>query len=262
LEILENEENNIEMPKIKGDIISENVSFSYSSSTPAVLNSVNLKISKGSFVGLVGQSGCGKSSFLKMIPRLYRPTSGRLLMDNFDITKVDLYSLRQQIGFVPQDCMLFEGTVFSNIALGDPESDSKDVVEAAKIACAHEFIMSLPYGYGTPVGEKGSGLSGGQRQRIALARMLLENPNLVVLDEATSALDVDTEKQVVSNLRDKFSGRTLLMITHRLSTIVEADQIICMHAGRVDSVGKHEELMNRKGRYYTLYNSQFGEANQ
>jgi len=259
LEVLENEDNNIEMPKIKGSIIAENVGFSYASNTAPILNSLNINIEAGSFVGLVGQSGCGKSSFLKMIPRLYRPTSGRILMDNYDITKVDLYSLRQQIGFVPQDCLLFEGTVFSNIALGDPEADTDEVVKAAKVSCAHDFIMTLPYGYGTPIGEKGAGLSGGQRQRIALARMILENPNLVVLDEATSALDVDTERQVVNNLREQFFGRTLLMITHRLSTIIEADQIIVMHAGRVDSVGNHKILMDQKGRYFALYNSQFSE---
>jgi len=259
LEVMENEDKNIDMPNIQGSIIAENVSFSYSSNVSPVLNSVNLKINQGTFVGLVGQSGCGKSSLLKMIPRLYRPTSGKLIIDNFDITKVDLYSLRNQIGFVPQDCMLFEGTIFTNIALGDPEASAEMVVNAAKLACAHEFIMTLPYGYGTPIGEKGAGLSGGQRQRISLARMLLEKPKMVVLDEATSAMDVDTEKQVVTNLRNEFNKKTLVMITHRLSTIVEADQIIVMHEGRVDSTGTHKQLMKQKGRYYALYNSQFNQ---
>ena len=259
LEVLENEDKNIEMPEVKGSIKAINVGFAYSSTANPVLNSVDIEIKRGSFVALVGQSGCGKSSFLKMIPRLYRPTSGKLLIDDFDITKVDLYSLRRQIGFVPQDCMLFEGTVFSNIALGDPEISAEKVVEAAKAACAHEFIMTLPFGYGTPIGEKGSGLSGGQRQRVALARMLLDRPNLVVLDEATSALDVDTEKQVVSNMREEFKDKTMLMITHRLSTVIDADKIIVMHNGKVDSTGSHLELMKQKGRYYALYNSQFNE---
>ncbi len=259
LEVLDNEDKNIDMPKIKGSIKASKVGFSYSSESTPVLNSIDIDIKKGSFVGLVGQSGCGKSSFLKMIPRLYRPSSGKLLIDDFDITKVDLYSLRRQIGFVPQDCMLFEGTVFSNIALGDPEISADNVVKAAKAACAHEFIMTLPFGYGTPIGEKGSGLSGGQRQRVALARMILENPNLVVLDEATSALDVDTEKQVVKNMREEFKGKTILMITHRLSTIVEADKIIVMHDGKIDTSGTHSDLMQLKGRYYALYNSQFNE---
>ncbi len=260
LEVLENEDKNIDMPEISGNILAKDLSFSYSSSSQPVLNSLNLEIKKGSFVGLVGQSGCGKSSFLKMIPRLYRPTSGKLIIDNFDVTKVDLYSLRNQIGFVPQDCMLFEGTVFSNIALGNPESSAENVINASKAACAHDFIMNLPYGYGTPIGEKGAGLSGGQRQRVALARMLLENPNLVVLDEATSALDVDTEKQVVRNLRNEFKGRTLVMITHRLSSIKDADQIIVMHEGKIDSIGKHVDLMEEKGRYYALYQTQFNET--
>ena len=259
LEVLDNEDKNIDMPKIKGSIKASKVGFSYYSEATPVLNSIDIDINQGSFVGLVGQSGCGKSSFLKMIPRLYRPTSGKLLIDDFDITKVDLYSLRRQIGFVPQDCMLFEGTVFSNIALGDPEISAENVVKAAKAACAHEFIMTLPFGYGTPIGEKGSGLSGGQRQRVALARMILENPNLVVLDEATSALDVDTEKQVVKNMREEFKGKTILMITHRLSTIVEADKIIVMHEGKIDTSGTHNDLMKLKGRYYALYNSQFNE---
>ena len=259
LEVLENEDKNIDMPEIKGSILAKDLSFTYSSTAQPVLNSINLEITEGSFVGLVGQSGCGKSSFLKMIPRLYRPSTGKLLIDNFDITKVDLYTLRKQIGFVPQDCMLFEGTVFSNIALGNPESSAEDVVNASKSACAHDFIMNLPYGYGTPIGEKGSGLSGGQRQRVALARMLLENPNLVVLDEATSALDVDTEKQVVKNLRKEFKGRTLLMITHRLSSIVDADKIIVMHQGKIDSIGSHKNLMKERGRYYALYQTQFNE---
>ncbi len=259
LEVSENEEGNIDMPPIKGSIKADSVGFSYSTTTAPVLSSVSLSIGAGEFVGLVGQSGCGKSSFLKMVPRLYTPTSGRIFIDDYDISKVNLYSLRQQLGFVPQDCVLFQGTIFSNIALGDPQVESQKVIEVAKIACAHEFIMGLPYGYGTPVGEKGSGLSGGQRQRISLARMLLEDPNMVILDEATSALDVDTEKQVVKNLREHFSDRTLLMITHRLSSLIEADQIVCMHAGRVDCMGSHSELMAKKGRYYALYQSQFGE---
>lgn len=259
LEIDENEDSNIVMPELKGDISAVSLSYSYSTAAPPILSSVSLDIKAGSFVGLVGQSGCGKSTLLKMVPRLYRPTSGKLLIDQYDIAKVDLYSLRAQIGFVPQDCLLFEGTVYSNIALGDPQAESERVVRMSSIACAHEFIMELPYGYSTPVGEKGSGLSGGQRQRIALARMLLENPRLIVLDEATSALDVDTERQVVANLRAHLSGRTLLMITHRLSTLVEADQIIVMHAGRVDECGTHQQLMGQRGRYYALYQSQFGE---
>ena len=260
LEISEEEETNITMPLLEGEIEIKSLGYTYASTSQPVLSSVSLNIPAGSFVGLVGQSGCGKSTLLKMVPRLYRPTSGKILIDNLDISKVDLYSLRKQIGFVPQDCLLFEGNIFSNIALGDPHAESEKIIEMAKIACAHEFIMELPYGYSTPVGEKGSGLSGGQRQRIALARMLLENPRMIVLDEATSALDVNTERQVVNNLKSYLTGRTCLMITHRLSTLIEADQIIVMHAGRVDEMGTHSELMKLKGRYFALYQSQFGET--
>ena len=260
LEIGAEEELSIVMPKLQGNISARSLSYSYSSSGPPILSSVDLDISAGSFVGLVGESGCGKSTLLKMVPRLYRPTSGKLLIDQLDISKVDLYSLRSQIGFVPQDCLLFEGTVFSNIALGDPQAESSRVIEMATIACAHEFIMNLPLGYSTPVGEKGSGLSGGQRQRIALARMLMENPKLIVLDEATSALDVNTERQVVRNLREHLQEQTVLMITHRLSTLIEADQIVLMHAGRIDEKGTHQQLMEMKGRYFALYQSQFGES--
>jgi ATP-binding cassette, subfamily B, bacterial HlyB/CyaB len=195
---------------------------------------------------------------LKLIPRLYEPTRGKVLIDDLDVSKVELYSLRRQLGFVPQDCLLFEGSIYSNIAVADPEAETEQVVEAARMACAHEFIMGLPYGYSTPVGEKGTGLSGGQRQRIALARMLLQNPNLMILDEATSALDVDTEQQVVKNLRHHAGGRTLVMITHRLSTLIHADQIVMMHDGRIDSIGSHDELMSQSGRYFALYQQQFG----
>jgi ATP-binding cassette subfamily B protein len=181
-----------------------------------------------------------------------------VLIDDLDVSKVELYSLRRQLGFVPQDCLLFEGSIYSNIAVADPEAETESVVHAARLACAHDFIMALPYGYSTPIGEKGAGLSGGQRQRIALARMLLQEPKLMILDEATSALDVDTEQQVVKNLRQQAKGRTLVMITHRLSTLIHADQIVMMHNGRIDSVGTHDELMAQSGRYYALYQQQFG----
>ena len=258
LETSELEEANITMPPIKGKITFDQVSFGYSSNSRPQLAGVSLEIPAGSFTGLVGQSGCGKSTLLKLIPRLYEPSRGKVLIDDLDVSKVELYSLRRQLGFVPQDCLLFEGSIYSNIAVADPEAETAQVIQAAQLACAHEFIMNLPYGYSTPVGEKGAGLSGGQRQRIALARMLLQNPDMIILDEATSALDVDTEQQVVSNLRQHAKGRTLLMITHRLSTLIHADQIVMMHEGRVDSIGTHEELMAKAGRYYALYQQQLG----
>jgi len=258
LETSELEINNITMPPVNGEVRLDQVSFGYSSTVRPQLSGVSLDIPAGSFTGIVGQSGCGKSTLLKLIPRLYEPTKGKVLIDGLDVSKVELYSLRRQLGFVPQDCLLFEGSIYSNIAVADPEADTNQVVQAAKLACAHDFIMTLPYGYSTPVGEKGSGLSGGQRQRIALARMLLQNPGMIILDEATSALDVDTEQQVVKNIRSHAKGKTILMITHRLSTLIEADQIVMMHEGKIDSIGTHEELMAKAGRYYALYKQQFG----
>ena len=258
LETGELEDSNITMPPIQGKINFDQVSFAYGTTGAPQLSGVSLEIPVGNFTGLVGQSGCGKSTLLKLIPRLYEPTRGKVLIDDLDVSKVELYSLRRQLGFVPQDCLLFEGSIYSNIAVADPEAETEQVVEAARMACAHEFIMGLPYGYSTPVGEKGTGLSGGQRQRIALARMLLQNPNLMILDEATSALDVDTEQQVVKNLRHHARGRTLVMITHRLSTLIHADQIVMMHDGRIDSIGSHDELMSQSGRYFALYQQQFG----
>jgi ATP-binding cassette subfamily B protein len=258
LETSDLEETNIALPPIQGKITFDQVAFGYSSSARPQLAGVSLEIPVGSFTGLVGQSGCGKSTLLKLIPRLYEPTKGKVLVDDFDVSKVELYSLRRQLGFVPQDCLLFEGSIYANIAVADPEAEANDVIEAARLACAHDFIMTLPYGYSTPLGEKGAGLSGGQRQRIALARMLLQNPGLIILDEATSALDVDTEQQVVGNLRRHAKGRTMLMITHRLSTLVQADQIVMMHEGRIDSIGTHAELIAKAGRYYALYQQQLG----
>ena len=256
LETTDLESANISMPPIRGEIFFDEVTFSYTSSSRPQLSGVSLRIPPGSFTGLVGQSGCGKSTMLKLVPRLYEPSLGKVLIDGYDVAKVELYSLRRQLGFVPQDCLLFEGTIYNNIAVADPEAEAEDVIQAAKLACAHEFIMTLPYGYNTPLGEKGSGLSGGQRQRVALARMLLQKPSLVILDEATSALDVDTEQQVVNNLRRTLKGTTVLMITHRLSTLINADQIVMMHEGRIDSLGTHDELMSKAGRYYALYQQQ------
>ena len=258
LEISEFESTNIEMPMVQGLLSFDQVSFGYEKTGVQQLAGVSLDISPGSFTGVVGQSGCGKSTLLKLIPRLYRPSSGKILLDNLDISKVELYSLRRQLGYVPQDCLLFEGSIYSNIAVADPEAETEDVVQAAKLACAHDFIMTLPYGYSTPLGEKGSGLSGGQRQRVSLARMLLQKPRMIILDEATSALDVDTEQQVVTNLRHALKGRTTIMITHRLSSLKHADQIVMMHQGRIDSVGTHDELMSLSGRYFAMYNQQIG----
>jgi ATP-binding cassette subfamily B protein len=249
----ETDRNNIPLPTIEGAVKYENVSFRFASSGPLQLSNVNLDIPAGTFVGIVGQSGSGKSTLTKLLARLYEPDSGRIVVDGYDISKVELYSLRRQVGIVPQETLLFDGTVQENIALTNPDASSDEIIEAAKIAAAHEFIMTLPMGYNTRVGERGSALSGGQRQRIAIARTVLQSPGMLILDEATSALDYDAERQVCLNLAQAYQGRSVFFITHRLSTIRNADIIVMMDKGSVVEQGTHEELMAQKGRYYCLY---------
>ncbi len=246
----------IPMPEIEGNVKYEDLSFRFTPSGPLQLINVNLEFHAGEFIGIVGQSGSGKSTLMKLLPRLYNAESGRILIDNYDINKVELYSLRQQVGIVPQDSLLFEGSIQDNIALTNPQADTESVITAAKIANAHDFIMELPGGYNSRVGERGSSLSGGQRQRIAIARTVLQNPRLLILDEATSALDYDTEAQVCYNLKQWAQGRTVFFITHRLSTIRQADRILVMEKGSVVELGTHQELMALKGRYYCLYEQQ------
>jgi ATP-binding cassette subfamily B protein len=252
----EADRNNIPLPQVQGTVKYENVSFRFAASGPLQLSNVSVEIPAGSFVGIVGQSGSGKSTLTKLLPRLYEPNSGRILVDGYDIGKVELYSLRRQIGIVPQETLLFDGTVQENISLNNPDASSEEIIEAAKIAVAHDFIMGLANGYNTRVGERGSSLSGGQRQRIAIARTVLQSPQLLILDEATSALDYDSERQVCLNLAQAFKGRTVLFITHRLSTIRNSDIILMMDKGAIVEQGTHEELMGQKGRYYCLYMQQ------
>jgi ATP-binding cassette subfamily B protein len=246
----------IPLPPIDGEVVFLDVSFSFTSGAPPVLSHVDLHIEPGTFVGVVGQSGSGKSTLMKLLTRLYAPSSGRILIDHYDIDKVELYSLRRQIGIVPQEPLLFTGTVAENIALTDPDASSEAIVAAARMACAHDFIMELPGGYSAQVGERGAGLSGGQRQRLALARTLLSNPKLLVLDEATSALDYDTERRVCDNLLQGLHHCTVFFITHRLSTIRRADLIVMLHEGAIAEVGTHDALIERRGRYYALYRQQ------
>ncbi|HIK37471.1 MAG: peptidase domain-containing ABC transporter [Geminocystis sp.] len=252
----EQDRDNIPMPPIKGHVKYENVCFRFKPNSPLQLNNVTIEIPAGTFVGIVGESGAGKSTFTKLLARLYEPESGRILIDGYDINRVELYSLRRQIGVVPQESLLFDGTIFENIALTSPSATAEEVVKAAQIAVAHEFIMSLPNGYNTRVGERGAALSGGQRQRIAIARSVLQNPRLLILDEATSALDYNTEAQVCQNLIHFFKGRTVLFITHRLATVRNADLIILMHNGIIAEKGTHEELMALRGRYFHLWQQQ------
>ncbi len=247
---------NIPLPAITGAVKYENVSFRFATSGPLQLSNVNLEFPPGKFVGIVGQSGSGKSTMMKLLLRLYETESGRILIDGYDIAKVELYSLRRQIGVVPQETLLFDGSVQENIALTNPDATTEEIIQAAQVACAHEFIMNLPNGYNTRVGERGSALSGGQRQRIAIARSVLQRPKLLVLDEATSALDYPTERQICLNLARAFKGNTVFFITHRLNTVSNADIIVVMDNSRVIEQGSHQELMAAKGHYYYLYHQQ------
>ncbi len=244
------------IPPIKGSINYDSVSFRFSNSGPMQLLNVNLSIDKGSFIGIVGSSGSGKSTLLKLLTKLYEPENGTIRIDNYDISKIDLYSLRSQIGVVPQDSLLFDGSVQANIGLTRPDANFEDIQKAAKIACADDFIETLPSGYSSSVGERGSALSGGQKQRIAIARMVLKRPKLLILDEATSALDVDTEQRLTRNLAEEYKESTVLFITHRLGSLKHADKIFVMHEGSLVEEGNHETLIALSGRYATLYKQQ------
>jgi ATP-binding cassette subfamily B protein len=219
------------MPPIQVEIRFRNISFRYKPSSPLLLKNLNLTIPRGTFVAIVGTSGSGKSTLTKLLARLYAPEEGVVLVDGIDVAKVELHSLRHQLGIVPQDTVLSDGSVEENITLTNPEASTEEVIEAARIAAAHDFIMELPAGYSTEVGERGSSLSGGQRQRIAIARTILQKPRLLIMDEATSALDYQTERVVSENLMQAMQGCTVLFITHRLSSIVKADMIVCMGQG-------------------------------
>ncbi|MGL5805543.1 MAG: peptidase domain-containing ABC transporter, partial [Xenococcaceae cyanobacterium] len=252
----EQDRDNIPMPAISGKVKYENICFRFKTSGPLQLNNVSLEFEPGTFVALVGESGAGKSTVTKLLSRLYEPEGGRILIDGYDISKVELYSLRRQVGVVPQETLLFDGTIQENIALTNPDATTEEIIAAAQIAAAHEFIMTLPNGYNTRAGERGSALSGGQRQRIAIARSVLQQPAMLVLDEATSALDYATEHEVSRNLKEAFHDRTVFFITHRLGTIKNADVIVLMGSGSVIEQGTHEELMALRGRYYYLYQQQ------
>ena len=246
----------IPMPSVKGEVSFNEVVFRFNQNNSNVLNNVSFNISCGQFIGIVGESGSGKSTLMKLLSRLYSPQQGQIKIDGYDIEKVELYSLRRQIGIVPQEPILFSGSVMENIALTHSEATNEDIIKAAKISEAHEFIMKLPDGYSTSVGERGSSLSGGQRQRIAIARTLLNNPQILILDEATSALDYNTESNLCSNLIKNLKNKTVFFITHRISTVKNADLILVMHDGRLEEIGNHQQLLDNKGRYYTLEKQQ------
>jgi ABC-type multidrug transport system fused ATPase/permease subunit len=242
----------LEPQRFTGAIDFEHVAFSYNPEVQ-VLKDVNLSIAPGQFVGIVGMTGCGKSTIVSLIPRFYDPTGGRVLIDGTDIRDYTLQGIRRQIGFVLQDTVLFRGTVRENIAYGQPDATDGQIIAAATLANADEFIVKMPHGYESQIGERGITLSGGQRQRIGIARALIRNAPILILDEPTAALDAESEKLVMEGLDRLMKGRTLMTTTHRLNTIRDADQIIVLHGGIVAEQGTHDELLALGGIYADLY---------
>lgn len=240
---------------VKGEITFRHVSFEYPDDGSPVLSDIDLAIRPGEKVALVGPSGGGKTTLCNLIPRFYDPTEGEILLDGQNIRKATLESLRSSIGVVQQDVYLFSGSVYDNIAYGRPGASRDEVMEAARLAGAHEFIKELKDGYDTYVGERGVKLSGGQKQRISIARVFLKAPKVLLLDEATAALDNESEHVVSESLDKLAAGRTTLTIAHRLTTIRGADRILVLSGSRIVEEGSHEALMDRKGIYYHLYTS-------
>ncbi|OLN21346.1 multidrug ABC transporter ATP-binding protein [Domibacillus antri] len=246
----------IECKDVTGDIVFEHVHFRYAEEDAPVLRDVHLHVKAGETVALVGMSGGGKSSLVSLIPRFYDVTGGRILLDGTDIRDFEVRSLRDKIGMVLQDNILFSDSVRENILLGRPDATEEEVVAAAKAANAHDFITALPNGYETKVGERGVKLSGGQKQRVAIARVFLKNPPLLILDEATSALDLESEHLIQEAIEELAKTRTTFIVAHRLSTITHADRIILIEHGEVIEDGTHEELMNKQGGYWKLFQVQ------
>jgi subfamily B ATP-binding cassette protein HlyB/CyaB len=250
--------NRTTLPAVRGEIIFDNVSFRYRAEAPEVLKNITLAIKPGSRVGIVGRSGSGKSTLAKLIQRLYVPENGRVLIDGVDIAQIEPAWLRRQIGTVQQESYLFGGSIRENIAVTRPGAPMEEVIRAATVAGAHEFVLELPEGYDTNVGERGTALSGGQKQRVAIARALMTNPRLLILDEATSALDYESERIIMTNMDNICKGRTVVIIAHRLSTVRSCDTIVVLERGQLAEQGSHHELMERKGLYYHLYSQQEG----
>ncbi|WP_343564323.1 type I secretion system permease/ATPase [Kiloniella sp. b19] len=249
----------VALPPVQGGILLEGVNFRYKADGPVVLKDVSVEIKPGQIIGFVGRSGSGKSTITKLVQRLYVPEKGRVLVDGTDIALMDPAWLRRQIGVVLQENVLFNRSIRDNIALSDPSLPMEKVMEAAKLAGAHDFITELPHGYETVLEERGGGLSGGQRQRIAIARALVSDPSILIFDEATSALDYESERIIQDNMKDICKGRTVLVVAHRLSTVRQADRIVVLDAGQIIEEGTHAELLNLQGRYYDLHCHQVGE---
>jgi ABC-type multidrug transport system fused ATPase/permease subunit len=254
--IIPDDPDGLEPVTLNGEIDFDHIVFGYDPANP-ILTGLNLKIKPGQFVGIVGPTGSGKSTVVSLIPRFYDVQSGTVLIDRQDVRKYKLKHLRNQIGYVLQDTVLFRGTIFENIAFGRPDATQEEIITAAKLANAHDFIMAMPLGYDTPVGARGLTLSGGQRQRIGIARVMVRNSPILLLDEPTAALDSESEKLVIDALEKLMKGKTVIAIAHRLSTIRDADQIAVIQDGGVAENGTHDELIARNGLYAELHRTQF-----
>lgn len=256
-----NKENSYIPKKIEGIVEFENLDFAYNSER-YVLKNLNLSVKQGEMVALVGRSGSGKTTLVNLIPRFYDVTSGSIKIDGIDTREYDMYTLRKNIGIVPQETFLFSGSVRDTIIYGKRDASDEEIEKALKMANAYSFVMELPQGLNTEVGERGVLLSGGQKQRLAIARAILENPPIMILDEATSALDTESERLVQDALDKLMTNRTTFVIAHRLSTILHADKIVVMENGEIMEVGTHDELLNKKGIYTKLYETQFGKLEE
>jgi len=255
--ILEPGDVRLPVSNVKGEVVFEDITFAYAERLPVVKN-LTLKVPAGQTIAIVGSTGSGKSTLVKLLLRLYEVSEGRITLDGIDVRELNPHDLRQAVGLVSQDVFLFHGTVAENITYGSFHAAREDVVRAAQIAEAHEFIEQLPQGYDTIVGERGQKLSGGQRQRLAIARAILKNPPILVLDEATSAVDNETEAAIQRSLEKITQERTTIAIAHRLSTVRNADRIYVMETGQLVEWGTHEELLDRNGLYASLWRVQMG----
>jgi ATP-binding cassette subfamily B protein len=250
-----NAPNAVRLERMKGEVVFEKVSYGYEKHHP-VLKDVSLSVASGEMVGLVGHSGAGKSTMINLICRFYDADQGRILMDGVDLREIDQETLRSQIGVVLQETFLFDGTIAENIAYSKPDATPLEIMRAAKIANAHDFIVRMPDGYDTRVGERGHRLSGGEKQRIAIARAIVHDPRVLILDEATASVDTETERQIQEAISRLIQGRTTFAIAHRLSTLRGANRLIVLDKGKVAEIGTHDELLEQEGIYYKLVQAQ------